>query len=100
MLIGPVLVLLLVLLFYKRPVNYVPTWTPPPVPQPMLRPLVPPAFPHAQQSAQGSAPIARADSFAAPPAASGFAQPPAPGSVAVEQPPPVDLNDVFNRPRA
>jgi len=98
----------LILLFYKRPVYTPPNLYTPPmrpfIPPPMQQPLVPPAgVPQAQQSAQGSAPIARAATFAPPPVASSgaFAAPPDPATIKpAPLPPPVDLNDVFRRPSA
>jgi len=104
MLIGPVLVLLLVLLFYKRPVN-VPAWTPPPQPPQPWPPQVgpQPGAPYAAHPAQGSAPI-RSSTFAPPraaPSSSAFAPPPDPSTIKpAPLPPPVDLNDVFRRPSA
>jgi hypothetical protein len=83
MLIWPVLVLLLVLLFYKRDIT--PPWNPP----------LPPWNPAQPPQPQPPAPPASAQTSATPPTrpSSGFSG----GFVA---PPPVDLNDVFRRPRS
>ena len=92
-----------VLAFYKRPINTQAGWAPPPhvlfgqQPQRPVAPEVPAASP-------ADGPAQRLATFAPPPPASGapstFAPPPTPGSIKIDQPPPVDLNDLFNRPNA
>jgi hypothetical protein len=84
MLIWPVLALLLVLLFYKRDVT--PPWNPPLPPQPWP-PQPPQGFPQAPQ------PPPQADTAPTRQSTSGF-------SGTFTPPPPVDLNDVFRRPRS
>ena len=91
MLIWPVLALLLVLLFYKRDVT--PPWNP--VIQPPQPPHPPTPQPLQPSSEASQAPQAAAGSTgAAPtrPSTSGF-------TGGFTPPPPVDLNEVFRRPR-
>ena len=96
-----------VLAFYKRPINTQLGWAPPPHVLFGQQPVQPPAAPQVEvpttAAPSGSGPVQRLATFAPPPPASGaspstFAPPPAPGSIKIEQPPAVDLNDVFNRP--
>jgi hypothetical protein len=83
MLIWPVLALLLVLLFYKRDVT--PPWNPViQPPQPPQPPQLPPTEAARQAPRDTGAPTR--------PSASGF-------TGGFTPPPPVDLNDVFRRPR-
>ena len=94
MLIWPVLALLLVLLFYKRDIT--PPWNPPIQPQPPQPPQPLPPQPRLQPGQASS----QGPEASQPPQAGARTRPSTSGFTGgFTPPPPVDLNDVFRRPR-